>query len=212
MPIKVPRSATFIVVSQDDSSLDSIPPEAMRAYEASRNFDELKPYVDELEEKPTMFYCQPLRPEFQRKVPALMIPSVDVNDLWEVFAFHVERIEHLVGDNGKDVIVEPSGKGKERAIPDRFRGDDDHAPTIPMSTFREIAQVIVHKGTRSDDNPFSLLGTWAQSRRSRMRAHHAHEVNVVRLAETAKRILIDSSKPSQKSASSTGNNGANESS
>lgn len=212
MPIKVPRSATFIVVSLEDSSLDSIPAEAMRAYESSRDFLEIKPHVDELEEKPTLFYCQPLRPEFQRKVPALMIPSVDVNDLWEVFAFHIERIEHLVGDNGKEVIVEPSGKGKERMIPDRFRGDDDHAPTIPMSTFREIAQVIVHKGTRSDDNPFLLQGTWAQSRRNRMRERHAHEVNVVQLAETAKRILSDSSKPSQKSASSIDNNGDKESS
>lgn len=226
MPTRVPRSASFWVVSIDDDALDDVPAEVMRAYESTRDFsilsDKWVEYdasgnplpddkrlvkwdgLDSLDVQPTRHFCQPLRPEYQRKVPAVLVPQVDVDLLWDIYAGHCEKVLNLLDGDGREIQIAADGKGR---IPDYYRGDKDHKPTIPMKDFREVARVIVHKGTQGDTTPFTLQGTWQQSRLNRIKSRTARTGARARLERIAERSRSVLSSDSDSSESSTGDAG-----
>lgn len=208
MPTIVPRSSQFWVVCLEDDALDDVPAEVMRAYELSRDYGLLEPFIEKMEVKPTRYRCYPLRPEFQSKVPALMIPQADVDDLWELFSRHCDKVLGLLDADGAEVKIKPEDIKGKQVIPAHFRGDEDHPPTIPMKDFREVAQVVIHKGTRSDNDPFSQQGTWARSRMNRMRSQSANSAARALLEKIAEKSRTGSSSDSTNNERSTEDDGA----
>ena len=159
------------VVSLQDSALDSIDEKAINEYQLSRDLTVLE--LDKLEEKPTVFWCSPLKRAYADTAFA-----GGVSSLFRIFCSHVHRIDNL------DCDLKWEDKGDDR----RLMVDDHNWEHLGSEVIVEVAKVVIEASSRDGEHvPFSQPVTSLGERRIRSRWLHAlKEERIARSEKIAK--------------------------
>jgi hypothetical protein len=159
------------VVSMLDSALDGLKQDLLNEYQLSRDISILP--LDELKDKPTLFWCKPLKQNFT-DTAGYATPS----DLWRLFCAHVTRIDNY----------DESLKWEEKDGEQCLMNCNENWKKFSLEVVREIAVVIIETASRDGDlTPFTPLDTSLVVRKTRSQYLRAiQEAKVVHTSDTAK--------------------------
>ena len=145
------------VVSLQDGALDSVSEKILSEYQMGRDLSILE--IDGLDEKPTVFWCRPLKRAYADTAQANSATA-----LFRIFCSHVWKIDNL------DCKLKWDEKDEEPAL----KVDDHNWEQIGPEVILEIARVIIEASSRDGDAvPFSQPGTLLGERKIRSRWLHA---------------------------------------
>ena len=149
----------FRVVCLSDPALDEVPAQKMIEYGARRDISILD--LDKLTQQPTVFECDPLKPEYEHLAAGDMGPF----EAWGIFSTHVRSIKPA------PVEIKYITRQGDKVI------DPDAQKLISPRVYNEVANVIIQRADSDGaDVPFSVQDTsWqtARTQRAALRAMSA---------------------------------------
>ena len=151
--LKKRLSEPFEVASYNDPAFDKISHEVMTNYAKTRDLSIID--LDSLEEKPTVFVCNPLRVEYEHL--AIKLLSEPAQGAWDIFSTHVIDAKNF-DHQGRSLLEFESLSTGNKVLKQKVR------EYIDITTVNEVVQVICHKALKGDFAPFSLPASFTVDR------------------------------------------------
>lgn len=174
MTVKARLTKPFDVVYILDEAIAELGTEAIARYiNNGRNIEDLD--IATCKEQPSIFTCEPLKPEYQYLLNNLNSNGqLTIDEAWSIFRRHVKAAKNYTQENGDPILVWEDGpKGLI---------DSDCQKYVDIDMVRDIAATIVKKAGHITVNFTAPVGLWAQI--AKIQEHHASGADTETVSKT----------------------------
>lgn len=129
------RSEQFAVISVHEPGFQKLDPEVIRRYQLDRDFSALS----EMDPRPTVFHCDPLLPEDDRRIDP---NRLDADEVRYLFRKYVKRVENFDDERGRPCL-------KWESVSDVKMVTKDSVDKVPRDVMQEVVMVVIQMANQS---------------------------------------------------------------